>query len=292
MANPVRSYSFVRSSKRALLSIGFLLFGPAWSLWPQAASGGGSDLMLTSRRLVLQGNQRSDEVSVINNGSKPHSYRVKVNYRDMDEKGAMTEREEAVAGERPWQDLIRFSPRQMVLAPGKSQVIRVAVKKPADLPEGEYRYYLTVQLLPDALEPVPASDPKDSVRIQVQTVFGLAIPVIFRNGNLKARAGLEGLRFVAAEEGKAPSLGFRLTRQGQASIYGHLAATFTPAAGGAAEEVGVSKGVAVYADRGEIRLDLPLVSPTGRPFKAGKLHLQFTPDGARSPETQADLDLP
>ncbi len=37
---------------------------------------------------------------------------------------------------------------------------------------------------------------------------------------------------------------------------------------------------------------LELNSYLGQPWKAGKLHLAFTPDGARTPEVQADLELP
>lgn len=286
-----------RSPVRRVAHLLLVLLAASASGFAQAPTGAmetGGGLMLTSRRLVIQGSRHADDVTLINDGAQPRSYRIKVSYRDMDERGTLVERELAKAGERPWQDLIRFSPRQVTLPAGQSQVIRVAVRKPADLPEGEYRYFLTVQMLPSPTAPAspPPAEAPDEIRGQIQVLYALSIPVIYRNGALHAAPGLSDLAFVPAAEGRPPSLRFRLTRSGNASIYGHLQVTFSPSAGGGSEEVGLVKGIAVYAELPHRWMNLDLVSAKGRPFKAGKLHLTFTPDGGRSPSPQADLDLP
>lgn len=251
--------------------------------------------MLTARRLVIQGSKRADEISIMNQGSQPYSYRIKMSYRDMDEQGKLVEREEAKAGERPWQELIRFSPRQVTIAAGKSQVIRVAIKKPAELPDGEYRYFLTVQMLPLPPAPTPAP-PEDSqnntIQAQVQVLYAMSIPVIYRNGKVQGDAGLADIAFVPPAEGKLPSLKFRLTRSGKASIYGELRASFTPSGGGEPEDVGLVKGIAVYAELPHRWMNLDLTSKKGRPLKAGKIQLTFTPEGAKGPSAQVDLELP
>ncbi len=258
---------------------------------PSAASGANTNLMISVRRVVLQGAKRNAEVYLMNNSSERCTYRVKVGYKDMREDGSFLEREEPREGEVPWQNLIRFSPRQVSLGPGESQVVRLSVRKPADLPPGEFRYYLTLQVLPPTPEAAPPAQ-KDGIEIKVQAVYGVAIPVIYRNGNLHGTAGLADLSFEAPKAGQNPVLAFKLTRSGDASIYGHLLATFTPRNGGEPEEVGMVKGIAVYTGMAQRTMRLELNSYLGQPWKAGKLHLTFTPDGARTPEVQADLELP
>lgn len=258
----------------------------------QVAVGAGTDLMITTRRVVFQGPKRNSEISIMNTGAKLHTYRISVNYRDMDDQGRMTERNEPKAGERPWQDLIRFAPRQVTLGPGEDQVVRISVRKPADLPELEYRYYLNFQLLPQAGDPANVTAPPQGISFDIQPVYGLAIPVIFRNGNLRGTAGLADLALQPAQSGKPATFTFHLTRAGNASIYGHVMATFVPRSGGMAEEVGGVKGLAVYTDQSQRLVRLPIQRPGGEPLRAGRLHLTFTPDGARSAEIQADLELP
>ena len=44
--------------------------------------------------------------------------------------------------ERPALNLFRFSPRRVLLEPGKEQIIRLIVKRKKNLPDGEYQAHL------------------------------------------------------------------------------------------------------------------------------------------------------
>ena len=273
----------------ALLLSTSLLVPPGSIAWGQAAPATETNLMISARRIELGGSKRSSELFLMNPSSKRHTYRITVNYRDMDAQGDTVERQAPKQGERPWTDLLRFSPRQITLGAGQSQTVRVAAMKPADLPPGEYRYHLTVAEMP---EPAPAAqdETKEGLRITVSPLFGVTIPVIFRNGDLKAISDLAELVFQPAATNKKAALTFWLTRSGEASSYGHLKATFTPAVG-AEETVAELKGIAVYTNLARRAMTLPLERPGAKPFGPGRLHLTFTPEGARRAEAQADLVL-
>ena len=78
-------------------------------------------------------------------------------------------------------DWVRFSPRRTTLAPGETQTVRIFVRKPPDLPAGEY----TARLLVQAIPPSPKSgnttgkDPNsvEGMSVNLDVVYGVTIPL-------------------------------------------------------------------------------------------------------------------
>ncbi|MDE3246896.1 MAG: fimbria/pilus periplasmic chaperone, partial [Acidobacteriota bacterium] len=253
---------------------------------------GFADIFLTARRVVLEGGKRTEGVTLMNASANRNTYRVVINYRDMQEDGSLTERNEAKAGETRWQDLLRFSPRQFVLEAGDSQLVRLSFNPPASLPDGEYRYFINFQLLPHIPEPTPSSQDKaQGITLQVLPTYALAIPVIYRKGRLEAKAALGEPSFQPAAGDKGPQLRVKLSRAGAASTYGQVRVVFAPDSG-AEEEVALQKGLAVYAENDFRWLTLALRSPSNRAFKSGLLKATYTPDGRKHPESQLEIPVP
>jgi P pilus assembly chaperone PapD len=112
--------------------------------WPAQA-----ELMLHPTRIVFDKNQRAAQVELINNGSKPASYRISLVNRRMTDAGQFEPADTPGEGEHFADGMLRYSPRQVTLQPGTAQTVRIMLRKPADLAEGEYRSHLLFDKLPE-----------------------------------------------------------------------------------------------------------------------------------------------
>jgi hypothetical protein len=198
-------------------------------------------------------------------------------------------------GEQFAGDMLRYSPRQVVLAPGAGQVVRVMLRKPADLAPGEYRSHLM-------FEKVAAPKPEDSlgaqaapsdgqVSVQLTMLTALSIPVIVRHGETQASVTLSDLALLKPAPGQATMLAAVLQRSGNRSVYGNLVATFTPQ-GGTERDVAKIGGVAVYTPNPLRRIKLELKSDVA--LAHGTLRLTFRERAESGGKLLADaaIELP
>lgn len=215
------------------------------------------DLMIAPTRIVLEGSRRVAEVLLVNVGDVRGTYRISLVDYSMDEQGSLTELAEG-EGEKSASPIVRFSPRQVTLEPSYSQTIRIQLRKPADLPPGEYRSHLLFRSVPaaEALEAAP-EQPADSqgLTIRLTPVFGISIPLIVRHGQGTSAAALTGARL---ESGERPVLRIRIGRDGTRSVFGSLVVRHRPAGGGAEQVVGILDGVAVYPPLDYREIAIPL----------------------------------
>ena len=78
-------------------------------------------------------------------------------------------------------DLVRFSPRRTTLEPGQTQRISMLVRRPASLPDGEYRSHFVIEQLPAAEDDVGLSGDGNAA-VGVKLLVSRAIPVYVRKG--------------------------------------------------------------------------------------------------------------
>lgn len=243
-------------------------------LLPQVAL---ADLMLFPTRVVFEKNQRSAQVDLINNGTEAATYRISLVNRRMSESGELQPADAAQPGELFAADMVQFSPRQVTLQPGTSQIVRVMVRKPADLASGEYRSHLQFQRLPDASGAASVetkgTDPK-AIGIVLKALVGASIPVIVRHADTSASVALSHLELLAPAAGAAPQLALQFDRSGNRSVYGDLAVAFTPQ-GGAEQVVARAAGIAVYHPNALRRAKLALQPPAGTALANGTLHVTY-----------------
>jgi hypothetical protein len=231
-------------------------------------------------------------LNLSNTGASEAIYRIALVRMEMDEDGGLAEKPlDSAPGAVNLPSLIRFSPREVVLAPGESQTLRLQVRKPADLPAGEYRIHMMFRAVPPPPE-VPkdaAAPPPKGISVKLIPLYGLAIPLIVRQGETSAKATLSGLAFDPATH----SLHFHLDRTGNQSIYGDLKARWTPRAG-AATTVGEITGVAAYVPNPTRKMAMALVSPKDGSWKGGRLKVTFAapPLEGGALLAEANLDVP
>lgn len=240
------------------------------------------NFMVTPTRVVFEHRKRAAQVTLVNQGTETSDFRISFIRQNMTESGEFVPVAENEFG-RFSDTMIRFSPRQVRLPPGQSQLIRLMLRKTRDLADGEYRSHMLIQSLPPAAstsaETITEKDPV-GITIELIPIVGISIPVIVRHGELSSKIVLTDPRIIPADDTNSqPKISVNINREGNSSSYGDLRATFTPNGG---QPIVVSRvnSVAVYANMGNRIFEMPLRVPPGVGLIDGVLEIVFIKPGA------------
>lgn len=263
---------------RRLLAGGLAVFAIGASLGtshPVLAQGAG-DLVVAPTRVVFEGRTRSAQLGLVNKGSETATYRISIINMRMDENGNMTEIAKPEGGQQFADRLFRYSPRQVDLEPGASQAIRLLLRKPKDLPDGEYRSHILMRAIPkDSGESVEqAADTQGGAAVRLIPIFGIAIPVIVRHGDVNYSVAVENPVIVPpTEEGQLNRVRFSLVRSGNRSSFGDLAAKLN--VGGKEIVLSQIKRLAVYTPNQSRTVEMALRIPDGVSLSGNKLTISY-----------------
>jgi P pilus assembly chaperone PapD len=218
-----------------------------------AAQAAGGDLLVAPTRILLDG-ARGTEVILSNIGADTATYRISLQLRRMAPDGSIEEIDPATASERENKavSMISYAPRKVVLAPNQPQAVRIGLRAPADLADGEYRVHMLFRAIPDAKPVTATGTSTQGLSIALTPIYGVTIPVIIRKGSLQATAGIANPKIEVIDGTKALSLS--LTRKGTRSTYGAIR-VLKP---GQAKPVFETRGVAVYPEVEQRRVNLAL----------------------------------
>jgi len=228
-----------------------VLLGLMASVSPARAQG---DLLVAPTRVIINGAGNA-EVVLSNIGDKPATYRISLELRRMEESGDFSEVDETAAteSERTARDMVRFAPRRVTLLPGQPQAVRLSVRPPEGLPDGEYRVHMSFRAIPAAqpAETAEEAAPASGVSIKLTPIYGITIPVFVRHGRLEAQAAIAGARLVRLE--KQSLLEVDMTRTGKRSVYGELIGR-----NARGEVVFSLRGIAIYPEVGRRKVHVQL----------------------------------
>lgn len=256
------------------------------------------DLLVAPTRIILEGTRRSSEVTLVNIGPTPATYRISLTHLRMTEKGELQEITDVKPEDRIADPLVRFSPRQVTLEPNLAQTIRIQLRKPADLAVGEYRSHLLFRAVPpaDAASGNVESQNQETegIVIRLTPIYGISIPLIVRHGQTSVSSKLSDVQLVpASAPNEAPAVSVRVNRIGNQSIYGDLKVRFIPASGGEEKVVGLIGGVAVYSPLPYREVQVPLQFDDGQGLRKGRLQVTYTEEGLRGGLlAEAELTIP
>jgi hypothetical protein len=270
-----------------------LVFAAAWAALPVQAQ-----LLLSPTRVVFEGTMRATQVDVVNTTTQRAVYRLSLVNRRMTERGENVAADPPLPEERFLGEMVRFSPRQLVLEPGASQVVRLSLRKPEGLQPGEYRSHLHIERVADgsdanSVETVAGAGSPQGMQIRLTALVGAMIPVIVREGPPAVTLSVRDLQLAPASGSDPAALSLALAREGNRSVYGDVIVTHVPATGGAGVEVARLSGIAVYVPNPLLRLRLALQPPPGLALDRGRLRVAFVlkpEEGARA-LAEAELEL-
>jgi len=238
----------------------------------------GAQISISPTRVVFEGRNRTASVTLINRGNESSTFRISFERKRMTEDGQF----EAIKNPRPGEvfadQMIRYSPRQVVLPPGKTQVIRLLLRKPPNLPDGEYRSHMLFSEVPEqSNKSIEAQTGQQSqMSISIKPVLGISIPVIVRQGSTSAEIQIvkSSLAFLSPEKSQA-LLTLKMKRTGNRSVYGDVIATYRN--GNSKEGIVVAQinGIAVYSPNYTRTLKLNLQAPAGVKLDGGQIDVVY-----------------
>ncbi|WP_204144943.1 molecular chaperone [Marinomonas ostreistagni] len=202
-----------------------------------------ADLLISPVRVVLDERDRSASVTLINSGQETRSYRVSWSkkialpqggYRDL-----TPEEDAQYAG---LERMVRISPKQVTLAPKQRQTIKLLVRNPGNLAEGEYRSHLTFTALPaqERQQNAPAA-------FNINVLMNYTMPVLYRKGTVRVAPSIENLSLVTKQELGKTFIKVDLAHQDRYSTSGRLIAYWTPE-GGEQRQVALINGYNFYPE--------------------------------------------
>ncbi|HRQ60129.1 MAG TPA: hypothetical protein PLO23_01200 [Alphaproteobacteria bacterium] len=180
-------------------------------------------------RVLFDDRERSEELTIINTSKRTNTYRLEWGYRRMKEEGGYEQLEAPLDATFDAEKSLIFSPRQVTIAPGENQRVRLSLRRPADLPDGEYRAHLLMKRVSDGNEPRTGVVTDSGISAQMGTNVGFSIPVIVRQGAYDAGAVISDPEFVPPANPAQPhSLHITVTRTGIHSVAGSFKVYWTP----------------------------------------------------------------
>ena len=204
-----------------------------------------ADLLISPTRVFLDDKARTFVVNLINTGKQTRSYRVEWKqmaalqqggYRDLTEK----EKNQYSSLER----FVRISPKQVTLAPGGRQTVKLLVRKPGGLSSGEYRSHLSFIALPsDQIN----SKHNAGSSIKLNVLMSYTMPVIYRVGSVVVNPKITDISLVHKKETGITNIKVDLYHTDLFSTHGRLIAYWTPE-NGQTRQVGLLNGYNFYPE--------------------------------------------
>lgn len=235
-------------------------------------------VLLAPTRVVLEGRKRSTTVQLINPYDTPCTYTINLVNLRMDDSGNRKETDQPNAQELLSRELIRFSPRRVTVGPNGWQTIRLMVRKPSDLPDGEYRVHMKVAPIPDKIEPDANEGDAKEISFKINYVFNVTIPIIIRHGSGTADVEIP-FQPVLKKDGKKGNyfLETRVNRTGSHSVYGDILLYHTPSSGTKAQRrvIGQVKGFSIYTPNRFLNIEVPLSEGTENLLSNGQLEVEI-----------------
>lgn len=200
-----------------------LVYGLLLAAGVAGFSGDAYALRVTIKRVVFEGSKRADMIVLINNTDEEMVYRLGWRRMRMGEDNSVrpVAADDPATDLRPAEEMIKYAPRRVVLPPGGSQQVRLMLRRPKDLPDGEYRSHFWIE--PEDIATKFSTDqapPADGPAVQIRMLTGITLPVIVRVGDLKATGALSG--GTARRTGDGVQVGMVLSREGNRSLFGDL----------------------------------------------------------------------
>lgn len=182
-------------------------------------------LSIYPTRIVIEKNEKKSELIASNKGVEICTFKAKVMDIKTFENGTFALDSDNVPFSA--KEMLRISPKVFTLGPNEKQTIRVKVKKPFGISNGEYRSHISLSSISSrALQKKnkkeqtlkPSSVELGNIPININ----LSFPVLVRFGKSESNVLIEKIALEKDEKENMPVLDIALRRTGNKSTYGFL----------------------------------------------------------------------
>ncbi len=269
------------NAQQALGSVEPTTPAPVPASAPPGAVGGLGDINLYPKRIVLGDHSRTTSLGLYNRASASGDYEILVSDMMMKPDGSLVALS-AVSDEAQRAKvltasaLIRWAPHHVTLPANEAQMIRVMARIDPDLPPGEYRSHFTIVAVPPSgdglsIEQAAGGAKPGGIGVTIVPRFGISIPIIVRIGETTLTAGLRDLA-VGSKPAGGKAISLTITRAGTRSAFGDVTVT----APGVKKPIAQVRGIGVYTEITERRIELPIAGDTDSRLFAAGAHLTVT----------------
>lgn len=257
---------------KTILSALFLSF--ALLLIPTAAD---ARVDILPRKIVMEDRVRSADVTIMNLGDKTGTIRISlISYRQ-NEDGTYKPLDTPLNPAFDPATMVRISPRQFTLPPEGRQKIRLSVQRPADLPDGEYRFHIkAVSYDTEAEATAEKRTPQRGNSLALKMNVAVAIPIVVRKGALTSTAKIQEVTLLGPSQNQygKPAIQYDIVRTGTAGTMGTVDA-FLESPGKEPVNIAHTTNVNVFSEAKKRTVVVPLKEDQ---LPAGNIRLRYTND--------------
>lgn len=238
-----------------------------------SASTDGNRVDILPRKILLEDRGRSADITVLNLGKRTGVIRMSLISYKQDETGKYIPLDKPLNPAFDPEKIVRFSPKQFSLPPSGRQKVRVSVQRPADLPDGEYRFHVKAMSY-DTDDVDLRNEPQRGSSLSLKTNISVVIPVVVRKGALVSTAKIENvfLNGNTKNEYGAPTLEMDIVRTGTAGVMG-VVRGFWEVPGQEPKQIAVVSNMNVFSESPKRRVVIPI---NEIPKGSGNLRVIYT----------------
>ncbi|WP_054017346.1 molecular chaperone [Pseudoalteromonas sp. R3] len=233
-----------------------------------------ANLLISPTRVVFDERQRNAKVFLINNSQEYKTYRLSFKEKLALPEGGYKDVSEQDNPKR-LSGLLRMTPKQVRLAPGERQVVKLALRRKKDMAAGEYRSHLFFQALPEKKDSA-----QQGVGIRLNMIMSYSIPVIYRQSASVPRVTIDDAKMSRSESGRYDTVSLALSRQGDASTFGQVSVFWRGHNKAKWQEAAIVSSYSIYPEVSQSHLQLKLIDPSiVQGARSGELKVVYTGSG-------------
>ncbi len=235
--------------------------------------------------IIFKDRERTANITLVNTTNEESLYRVEWRFQKQNETGSYDILEGPIDPAHDPSKMVLFSPRQVTLPPRGKQRIRLSLRRPADLPDGEYRAHLVMTKIDTPKIESEKPEEKGKIRLIIGMNVGYSLPVIIRQGTYNATAAISEPRFISgsADGKKQPKMEMLITRSGLHSTMGGIKIYWAPP-GQEEKVIGELNNINIYAESTRRKIEIPL---NEKQIVGGKIRVVYEGQG---PDKGATFD--
>ncbi|QIZ77482.1 molecular chaperone [Ferrimonas lipolytica] len=211
-----------------------------------------ANLLISPTNVVIEDRQRSSNITVINNGKTTRTYRLSWQHKRAKPSGGYVNVTDTPPLQLAADQFIKISPRQVTLAAGERQTIRLSARRPKGLLDGEYRSHLLFSALP---ENKSAAENGAGGSISIDVLMNYSMPVIVRQGQDKVAVNIAGIEHRRAAD--SSSIAVHFERTGKHSVVGNAIIYWQASATAPTQEVARINAYRLYPELDHAQLNIP-----------------------------------
>lgn len=189
-----------------------------------------ANLLINPTRVDFLNDTRSTDVTLINTSQTTNTYRIEWAEKKVTENGQYQDVTSVQAESlHIASKMLRFSPRQVTLKPNERQTVKLVIRRPQGLADGEYRSHLLFRALAPADDKNQPNIKGSSVAFNI--VLSFAIPVVITQGAMKYDLTMNDAVISYNPQQKDGSVNVTISRSGTNSVMSNINAFWTPVGG-------------------------------------------------------------